>query len=276
MKKWLCVIFLVVITSCSKVIKTEEILIKNADNEDIYVEVFKPKDAVSNKLAFIQHGLAADKGHAVVQTLKRAFLDKQYTVVLFDSRYSIGKSSGSVENARLNTFEEDLSTVVKWAETQDFYHQPFALAGHSLGGAAVLLFTYEYPEKVGLTIPVTPVVSGKNWEDTCMQNMPDFCRNWKQNGSYEYKPFGKTATISYQTVEDAKSYDAKKILPAIKTPILLVAGENDQVVNPEAIAGLSAYITPNDKLEIIPHGSHNFENKENLTDLYNAVSAFIQ
>lgn len=276
MKKWLCVIFLVVITACSKADNAKEILIKNADNEGIYVEVFKPEKAAGNKLAFIQHGLAADKEHSVVQTLKRAFLDKQYTVVLFDSRYSIGKSSGGVENARLQTFVEDLYTVVKWAETQSFYHHPFALAGHSLGGAAVLLFAYNNPQEVSLLIPVTPVVSGEDWESTCMQNMPDFCRNWKQNGYYEYKPFGKAATISYQTVEDAKSYDAKQILPAIKTPILLIAGEDDKVVNPEAIAGLSAYMQPEDKLAIIQHSGHNFENKGNLDDLYNTVSKFIK
>lgn len=276
MKKLLCVLLLVVMTACYKAETGKEIWIKNAANQDIYVEVFKPEKAAGNKLAFIQHGLAADKEHSVVQTLKRAFLDKQYTVVLFDSRFSIGKSFGGVENARLKTFDEDLSTVIEWAETQEFYHQPFALAGHSLGAAAVLVYTYEHPEKVSLTIPVTPVVSGQNWEDTCMQNMPDFCRNWKQNGSYEYKPFGKPATISYQTVEDAKSYDAKEILPAIKTPILLVAGEDDKVVNPESVAGLSAYMTPVDKLAIIPHGTHNFENKGNLDDLYNTVSEFIK
>ena len=276
MKKWLCVIFLAVITACSTAYNAKEVQIKNADNQDIAVEVFKPSDTSGNQLAFIQHGLAADKEHTVVQTLKQAFLDKGYTVVLFDSRFSIGKSFGGVENARLKTFDEDLNTVIGWAETQEFYHQPFALAGHSLGAAAVLVYTYEHPEKVSLTIPVTPVVSGQNWEDTCMQNMPDFCRNWKQNGYYEYKPFGKPATISYQTVEDAKSYDAKEILPAIKTPVLLVAGEDDKVVNPEAISGLSAYMSSEDKLEIVPHSGHNFENKGNLDDLYNAVSEFIK
>ena len=79
--------------------------------------------------------------HQVVQTAKQVFLDHGYAVVTFDARYSLGESYGDVSNVSLNTLLEDLKTVIDWAKTQPFYHEPFAVSGHSLGAAATILYS---------------------------------------------------------------------------------------------------------------------------------------
>ncbi len=55
--------------------------------------------------------------------------------------------------------------------------------------------------------------------------MTDFCKNWKQNSSYDYPdPLNsKTAHIPYAVVTDAFGYNAYKIAPQIQAKTLLIA-----------------------------------------------------
>lgn len=112
MKKLYTSLFLLLLASCSENNRPQEIWIKNADNESIYLQLSDNKDTDSPHLAIIQHGLASNMEHPAVQTAKQAFLDKGYLVITFDSRHSLGKSDGKVINVRLETFENDLETVI--------------------------------------------------------------------------------------------------------------------------------------------------------------------
>ena len=75
----------------------------------------------------------------------------------------IGVNSGSLEKARLSTYFEDLNTVIDWAQKQDFFVEPFGLAGHSLGGAAVLKYAEHHSQRVNHLVLIAPVLSGKVW-----------------------------------------------------------------------------------------------------------------
>lgn len=274
MKRIFAVFVLCLICACSKIEQPQEVWIKNAQNEKLYLQIDGWQNAANHKLAFLQHGLASNMEHVAIQTAKKVFLDNGYIVVLFDSRYSLGQSDGKVQNVRLSTFEDDLETVIDWAKQQNFYSEPFALAGHSLGGASVLLYAEHHPELVNTLIPIVPVVSGQLWEDGCMKNMPDFCNNWRKDGFYNYKNNVKEAIIPYLVVEDAKSYNALTFTTPFKVQTLLVASEHDKIISPHDIQDLAEYL--NVKTVIIPQSGHNFETKQNVDDLYQALRHFIQ
>ena len=89
----------------------EEFNITTAASDTLSVDVENRDNISRGKLVFIQHGLATDRNHRVVQQTARAFADAGYVVVTFDSRHSLGKSGQDVENARLTTFEQDLERV---------------------------------------------------------------------------------------------------------------------------------------------------------------------
>ena len=101
MKKLYTSLFLLLLASCSENNRPQEIWIKNADNESIYLQLSDNKDTDSPHLAIIQHGLASNMEHPAVQTAKQAFLDKGYLVITFDSRHSLGKSDVKVINRLL-------------------------------------------------------------------------------------------------------------------------------------------------------------------------------
>lgn len=277
MKKLYSIIFLFFITSCTIPQKTHEFWIQNEQGESIYVRADGLENSPNHKLAIIQHGLASHSDHVAVQAAKKAFLDNRYVVITFDSRYSLGQGNNDVEKVQLKTFKEDLETVIHWAEKQSFYSEPFALAGHSLGGASVIEFSTDYPDKVSVLVPITPVVSGKLWEKSCMKNLTDFCRQWKHNGTYQYtdNQKHKTAIIPYAVLTSCSHYNAYNLAPKIHAKTLFIAAQKDIVVNADDINNLSQLVK-NGHVAVIPSSGHNFENPHNQTGLYQAINGFLQ
>lgn len=272
MKKFYILILLIFTISCNISSYPANLWISNTQNEQLYVSIDGMNNISHHKLAILQHGLASNMNHVAIQTAKKAFLDNHYVVITFDSRHSLGKSDNEVEKVRLQTFYEDLQTVVNWAKTQKFYQEPFALAGHSLGGASVLMFAAQYPDKVSTLIPITPVISGDLWEKSCMKNMTDFCHEWKQNEFYQYTDLKsrKTVNIPYAVITDSKNYNAQKIAPQIKAKTLLIGAQNDIITDEKDFPDLV-----NGNKLVINSSGHNFENIQNQNDLYQAITAFL-
>lgn len=277
MKKIYAFIWLIFVAACGVSELSKEVWIDNAQGEKIYIKIDGLDNVGYHKLAVLQHGLASDMNHATVQTAKKAFLDNHYVVVTFDSRYSLGQGDNDVEKVRLKTFYEDLQTVTDWAKTQDFYQEPFAVVGHSLGGASALLFGAEYPEKIDVLMPIAPVISGDLWEKSCMNNMADFCRKWKQKGVYEYTDPNnhKTAFIPYAVIDDSKDYNAEKIADKIKAKTLLIGAQNDIITDENDLQKLSSLIV-NGQAVVVESSGHNFEDKQNQEDLYQEIIKFLK
>jgi alpha-beta hydrolase superfamily lysophospholipase len=270
MNKIYTIILIFILSSCSFLNNERSVFLQNNQGQSIYVKICNES---ANKLAFILHGLASDMNHQVVETAKNAFLDNGYTVVTFDARYSLGESYGNVSNVSLSTFLEDLETVVNWAKKQDFYHEPYAIAGHSLGGATAILYSHNN-DNISFLIPIAPVTGGLQWENSCMKNMPDFCKQWKEKGYYEYTQNDKSVNIFYTVVEDAKSYNVLELAQNIKAPTLFIIAEKDRVIEEKDVQKVADLMKA--KIAKISQSTHNFVKKQNQDDLYTAIYDFIK
>jgi len=277
MKKIFVLVCFIFTVACSSIRSSDEVWIHNAQNEAIYIQIDGLSNATHHKLAIIQHGLASDMNHQAVQAAKQAFLDNNYVVITFDSRYSLGYSGNHVENARLATFNEDLKTVISWAKKQPFYSEPFALSGHSLGGGSVLQYSAEYPKDVNILVPITPVISGSLWEKSCMTNMTAFCRQWKHEGTYTYTDVKKhkTAVIPFDIITDSKSYNAFALLPQIAAKTLFIAAQNDIIISSDDLSQLAKSANPQKNITVVSESGHNFETSENQADLYKVINHFL-
>lgn len=250
--------------------------IENDLGEKIAVQIEGLENQGKGKLAFVQHGLSGHKGQNMVRLPAKAFLDSGFVVVTFDSRYSFGDSDGPLEKATLSSFLQDLKTVINWSKSQDFYAEPFALSGHSLGGGSILKFAQDNPAKVSMAIPVAAMVGGKYFIRSRLLNDGKNYRRWQQEGRDYRELKDKKGYVSFDVVRDMMSYDLVRNAPKIACPLLIITGENDKsstIYNNECLF----YNTDAPKeLVILEECAHLFESEKNQQDLYLAIKNWLE
>jgi pimeloyl-ACP methyl ester carboxylesterase len=209
----------------------ETIFFQNRNGQRMAVTVEESPN--TQGLAFIMHGLGGFKEQPHIQTIARAFQNNGFTVIRFDTTSS----------AALN-FYQDLEDIIEWAGTQNFYKEPFWLAGHSLGGIAAALYAQQHPEKVVALAPLSTVVAGK--------------------------------LVAQNRRQDLAPYDLVPKAGKLVMPVLLVVGSEDSVT-PLAHQEILYRILPGKKeLRTISGAPHTFSEERHLRELATILENWIK
>jgi pimeloyl-ACP methyl ester carboxylesterase len=202
----------------------QKLFIKNRKQQNIAVLVEKAENPQG--LVFVMHGSSGSKTQDHIELFAKAFRDNSYSVIRFDTTNSLGESDGDPSDVTITGFYQDLEDVIEWSHSQDFYQEPFALCGHSLGGICIILYTQHHPQMVNKLIPISSVLSGPAFiKRVCSE---EELTKWKQNGMREYiAKRGIKKRLKYGFAEDAFNYDVLKDAHKITTPTLLIVGELD-------------------------------------------------
>ena len=255
--------------------------IKNRKGQKISVLV----EEVENQkgLVFIMHGLGGFKEQPHIQTFADVFKENSYTTVRFDAANTIGESEGNFENATATNHYEDLEDVIKWAKTQDWYQEPFCLAGHSLGGLCAALYAARHPNEVKALAPISTSISGKMFLEAFSEKEECDRTGWWTRKSTS-KPDVVLKLNWNNFVDDLLKYDLLEVAHKLTMPVLLVVGENDHGTPPEHQRQLLDRISGPKELHIIKGASHTFRkendfrayNKENLKEIKKILDNWIK
>lgn len=249
--------------------------IKNRKNQKIAVIVEKIEN--QKGLALVMHGLSGFKEQPHIQTMADAFKENGYTVVRFDTTNTFGESDGNYEDATTTNYYEDLEDVIKWAETQSWYQEPFCLAGHSLGGICTALFAENYPEKVKGLAPISTAVSGKLSLEA--PSNKDSWKEWQRTGWKEEESRsmpGVIKRLKWSHMEDRLKYNLLEKVNQLTMPILLIVGENDESTPPEHQKILYDAISGPKEIHIIKNAEHNFREENELQELKDIFNSWIK
>jgi pimeloyl-ACP methyl ester carboxylesterase len=246
--------------------------VTNRDGNKIVTVVEGPK--VKGKLAFVMHGLSGNKERITVRSVAEAFLENGYTVVTWDAVHTFGESTGGkFEDATITNYYVDLEDVIQWASTQDWYSEPFVLAGHSLGGIGTAMFAEKYPEKVSALAPLSTIISGK----LSLQTREADFEKWKRDGiKTEISHDGKrTKILKWSHMEDRLKYDLLEDVERLTMPVLMIVGDRDISAPPEHQRILFDKLPGRKEIHIIKGAEHSFYEPSEQIELKQIVKNWI-
>ena len=178
----------------------------------------------NEKLVFLEHGLSSRKEYPHMQVLEDVFSQFGYNVINIDATNSINESDSSDEGITTTGHYEDLVDVIEWAKMQDFYKEPFALAGQSLGAISVVRYSGQYPDKVNLLIPCA-----FPYYKYVEEELNDFAKEVIKNGYCDKisKSTGKVLRLKTAYVEDMKNLDISSQIEMITANTYVIVGSKD-------------------------------------------------
>jgi len=254
-----------------------KISIKNKEGQNIFLllDIAKPQKG----LAFVLHGLGGFKEQLHVQIMADAFKDAGYTVVNFDAINSLGESNGNYEDSTVTTHLQSLLDVIDWAKTQEWYQEPFCLAGHSLGAMAVTLYAEENPDKVRALAPISTVVSGELSREAHEKYKSDEFKKWQETGWLIKESTSRPGWIKklpWSHMENRLKYDLLQGADKLKMPVLLVVGSEDIGTLPEHQKILLDKLPGQKELHIIQGSPHTFRELKHLEELKKILDSWIK
>jgi alpha-beta hydrolase superfamily lysophospholipase len=241
--------------------KTERFEIKNRQGLKLVIQVDTP-DYPKN-LVFIEPGQSGTIDQVHITAFAEAFLENGFTAVRFDPTNSLGESGGDLINVTYDNYVEDLEDVIDWARTQDWFQQPYAVCGHSMGAQAAAWIAEQRPEEILLVAPMAPVV---NYELYLPTIDPEERKQWQKKGYQEAfsksKP-GVVKKVGWGVVESLKKYDIVQNADKLTMPVINIVGDKDQPCPlKHQQVFMDAVASNNKKLVVIPGAQHSYRNSD--------------
>lgn len=249
--------------------------IQNRHGQTIVVLVENTQ--ATSGLTFINHGLGGSKDQKHIQTFSQAFTDADFTTVRFDTTNTFGESDGAYEDATTTNYYQDLCDVIKWAQGQDWYQEPFVLCGHSLGAFTSAIYAEKHPQQVRALAPIGTVVSGKLSLETPRYQGNTILKDWKETGVLEKTSHsGRTKRLKWSHIEDRLRYDLLPEVKKLTMPVLLIVGDEDEPCPPQHQKILFNALPKPKELHIIKGAPHTFRDDKHLQETKQILDSWIE
>lgn len=246
----------------------EKLFIQNRKGQKVVVVIDKSSE--QKGLVFVMHGLTGNKEEVQLQTVRDAFLEKNFTVIRFDTTNTLGESDGDHADATVTNYYEDLEDVIGWAKGQAWFKTPFALVGHSLGGICTALYAEHFPNDVLVLAPLSTVVSGQLSIEAREKYHPGEIAEWKETGWEEWESESKPGfmkRLKWSHMEDRVKYNLLPEASKLTMPKLFVVGSEDQSTPPDHQKILYEAVPEPKEIHIIQGSPHTFTAPEHLAEL---------
>lgn len=225
--------------------------------------VHRPKKS-TDKLAVLCPGFLDSKDYKHLVALAEMLCERGYTAVRFDP-IGTWESSGDIAEYDTTQYLEDVKNVVGYMLNEDEYSH-ILLGGHSRGGRISILYAARDP-RISLVLGIMPSSGSfggperEQWEKTGIKiskrELPD--------DASKYKEF----SLPFDHLLDLNNYDVMNSAEKIKSPVILVAGERDELVPPETVKVLFNKIKSRKKIIVIPNIGHDYRHNENEIKIVN-------
>ncbi|XP_078432095.1 putative uncharacterized protein YDL057W isoform X1 [Wolffia australiana] len=223
----------------------------------------------SKGLVVLCHGFRSSKEEKVILNLVAAISRERISTFRFDFSGN-GESEGSFQYGNYRKEAEDLRAVIKYFLGEG--RQIIAIAGHSKGGNAVLLYASMYHD-----IKKVINISGRFALEKGMEGRlgRNFMERVKEAGFIDLKDKSGTYRVTMESLLDRLSTDMHQASLSIDKDcrVLTIHGAMDEIVPVEDAMDFAKFI-PNHALQIIEGADHVYSNHQE--ELASLVLSFIK
>ena len=213
----------------------------------------------TGRAAILCHGFLSNKDSRTNLRLTELLVARGFSTLRFDW-FGMGESEGKFGRITVSTCCDQLERAIRLMRERG-YHE-LGLIGSSFGGLLAILVAQHHPElrAVGLKCPV-----------------PDFPEmlehEFGSNGIEEWKRTnyipdvtGGTAPVflDFAFYESCRAFNAYEAARAIKSPVMIVHGEQDDLVPFRQIERLEESLPGDTKLVLLPEADHQFGRPEDF------------
>lgn len=196
------------------------------------------------------HGMDSSKNSEKLVFLGDGLARRGFLTLRFDFAY-IGESSEKFEDITYSGEVEDLRAACSFMRTR--YSGGIGILGSSMGGTVALLFAAEDPAIAALVTIAAPV-HPEAFPSRVLS--PDALRKWRERGFTFYNG----QRLNMALLEDLEMINVVESARKIGCPVLIIHGDNDEIVPVEEALELNACISGKKKLLILKGTDHRLSN----------------
>ncbi|MBD3165235.1 alpha/beta fold hydrolase, partial [bacterium] len=204
---------------------TERIEFVNQRGDNLAAMLETPEEGSPKIYAVFAHCFTCSKDYKATYRISRTLSRHGIAVLRFDFT-GLGDSGGDFADTDFSSNVMDVAAAAEWLRTNA--EAPVLLAGHSLGGAAVLQAASKIEEVKGVAVIAAPAETGhlagilkKRWEEA------------DEGGYGEVNIGGRTFRVGRQLLEDLESTNMRRTISALKRDLMILHSPNDQTVRME-------------------------------------------
>ena len=218
----------------------------------------------TDKLAILCPGYLDSKDYRQLVGLAEVLREQGYTVVRFEPT-GTWESEGDISDYTTSQYLEDIKNVLGYMLSQADYKQ-ILLGGHSRGGQVSILYAAR-DSRISIVLGIMPSsgpIQGQRREE------------WEKNGisvSQRDLPNDKDKKIEirvpFNHVLDRDQYDAVGDAKKINVPIILIAGELDDLVPPNEVKEIFNNANEPKKFLVISNIGHDYRHNDSEVKIVN-------
>ncbi len=185
-----------------------------------------PPETPDPRLAVLYtHGFASDQSGTKAAFFRGRALDQGIAFCSFDFQ-GHGESGGSMFDLSLTRNLSDIGRVHGYLRARGY--ESIVLMGSSMGGGSALWYAAFHPEDVAAALHLAPSVALH--EGLLNLVGPEKAKRWERDGRLSLEHDLVTCDLSWDLIEDLRSFSIDRLKSIYRTPTLICQGKNDKSV----------------------------------------------
>ncbi len=194
--------------------RSQKLVFSNGRGQQLSARLDLPADQHPHNYAIFAHCFTCSKDFSAARNISRALASEGFGVLRFDFT-GLNKSEGDFADTNFSTNVQDIIAAAAFLEKE--YEAPTLLAGHSLGGAAVLFAGSEIESVKAVT-----TIGAPSNPAHVQKQLGSALEVIKQEGVADVTLAGRPFTFKKQFIDDLESLSCANAAHKLRDEALLI------------------------------------------------------